>query len=641
MLAEKNVWIEFNKSVKTKIAKRYKQYIVNIADILIRKFNKKIDDALLISDKLLRKSLKNELHFYYIERDRIIQKTNNSYYIKISANKLSSVEKTLKKLNKIGLNVGDSLVCKLYFQNKNKPVLELYGRKRRISEKDFWFFKVRKEDYEKYKDKKFTILIESLDGRVQKISRIITHFKKEFKKVSKNNKINIDELKKPVQHQIQQKTGFFDDVLKRAGEYMELYLKMRMRKSRKKMNNTRTTTKQKQEPAQELAPAPQASDGEKRQEVKNVDNDKQIEQKRENQVDKEYYEELKRKVDEYIDWLTVKRLKEYNITHIKNFEEFEQAVENNELADGAEKLIKDIPMTKIHIRKFIDFLEEKGYKINRDSIFKFFNELERKHLSKDTIARYKSHLKYFIKWLGDYESYTHISNYEVMNAKKGKKGEGYLYTPKQIETILKQIWECSEFTEKEKEELVGLISLMYITGLRFSEAMRLQVKDFDFKNRIGIVRSSKSKKSYVRPIFITPAVKEYLEALIKKYDKKTKDLLFDRSIRFFKHPHKVRVTEYLAKLGIDLKMSGLRDSYATLFDKYTLKTDIDVESITAGHSAKIRNRHYHQINIRLEEIFDNREFFKEEYEYVILLRKRYDKIMEKFIKDSKIPPVQL
>jgi len=182
-----------------------------------------------------------------------------------------------------------------------------------------------------------------------------------------------------------------------------------------------------------------------------------------------------------------------------------------------------------------------------------------------------------------------------------------------------------------------------VTGLRFSEAMRLEKRDFDWDNRIGIVRSSKSKKSYARPIFITEEVKEYLEALTKKYEKDDDDLLFDRSIKFFSQPHKVRVTEYLKKMGIDLKMSGLRDSYATLFDRYSLEvnSDIDIESLTAGHSPEIRNRHYHQIKTRFEEIFDKKELFKEEYEYVILLRKQYDKIMKKLLKDSKIPPVKI
>jgi len=636
VLASRSVVIEFNTSVDSKIilSKIYKHYLILLADILIRGFNKKMDNAFITADLLLRGSLKNELKFYYIEKDRIIQRTNNSYYIKISANKLSQLEDTLKKLNKMGLAVEDSLVCKLFLSNKNKPTLVLYGRKRTIAGKDFWFFKVRKKDYEKYKDKKFIILIESLDGRVQKISRIITHFKREFKKVSKNSKmeISIEELKRLPQQP--QKTGFFDDVLKRAGEYIELYLKMRMRRSRKNTNNTRTAVKQ--EPAQASAPASQALVEEKRQEVKN-----KVEQEKEEQVDKKYYEDLRRKLNEYIDWLTVKRLKEYNITHIKTFEEFKQAVDNNELVEGAEKLIKDIPMTRMHIRKFIDFLEEKGYKINRDSIFEFFNELENNQLTRDTIARYKSHLKYFVKWLGDYECFKYISDYEVVSARKGNKGQGYLYTPKQIENILKQITEHPELTEKEKEELIGLISLMYVTGLRFSEAMRLQVRDFDFENRIGIVRSSKSKKSSARPIFFTEQVRDYLVALIKKYNKKDDDLLFDRNIRFFSQPHKVRVTEFLKKLGIELKVSGLRDSYATLFDKYNLKIDIDVESITAGHSAEIRNRHYHQINIRLEEIFDNRELFKDEYEYVILLREQYDRIMKKVLKDSKILPIKL
>jgi len=622
----------FELGIKNEVIRaQYMKHVTEIANIITREFNMNKEKALSIAHKLLTEYIKYNKKLHFVEHNRKIQRTSGSYSIKITANKLKEVENNLEKLRNMGIKFSEGLVCKLYLPNQKSPVLVLLGKKRVESGNVFWHFKTRKKYYEQYKEQRFTILVESADERIQKIVRIMHHFKRILKKLNKNNETRAKRFEKPASKQeTVQVIGVFDSILQSAIQ-------------KRKQELERIDSKRRQAPKKtKPAPAPVPKPAQKIVEKVHVEKE---------QVDKQVYEKLRRKFDEYIDWLTVKRLKEYyNITHIKSFKEYKQAVENNELTNGAEKLIKDISMARSHIRKFIDFLEENNskiefengkFKIDSNAIKSFFSSLEKQMLARDTLSRYKSHLKQFVKFLDDFDSYSLISNYPIDGGRKGNKGQGYLYTPKQIEETLKQIAEHSELTEKEKDELIGLISLMYVTGLRYSEAMRLQVKDFDFENRIAIVRSSKSKKNYARPIFFTEQVRDYLIALIKKYNKKPEDLLFDRDIRFFYQPHKVRITQLLREVGIELNVSGLRDSYATLFEKYSLQTGLDIESLTAGHSAEIRSRHYNQVKTRFEEIFDNREEFEEEYEFVIQLRNEYDRVMKKMLKDSKIPPVQL
>jgi len=638
----------------------YESFVNDTVNYITEKFGLNRKKAQLITRNIAEESMKFNFKLKYSEKDRIIQFTSGGYYIKITASKIDYIENNIRKLREWGLSFEDGIVCKLYLPNQKEPVLVLKGRKRNIGGREFWMFSVGKYNYEIYKNQKFIIVIESSDERVQNLAKRVNNLRRITARIVKKNIVFIwafFELKK--------KEGLMVNSVEEEGvttsqnTIQEILVESdKIREEiESKYNNTKTQQKTTSYPAS----APQVNKVEQVREVivnkveqveheeeekphtEHKDKQKQEGKEKKEQIDKKYYEKLRRELDEFIDWLTVKRLKEeFGIEHIKSFEEFKKAVENDELINGAEKLIKDIPMTRTHVRKFIEFLEENNYKIDNESIFKFFNSLEKKMFTKDTLSRYKSHLKQFINYLGDYENYIFISNIKT-NGRKGNKGQGFFYTPEEMEAFLKQVVEHPKLSEKEKDELVGLLSLMYVTGLRYSEVMRLQVKDFDFENRIGIVRRVKAKKGYARPIFITEAVRDYLIALIKKYNKKPDDLLFDRSIRFFKQPHKVRITEKLKKIGIELNVSGLRDSYATLKEHYRYNVEVihDLESLTAGHSAKIRDRHYNQIKTRFEEIFDNRELYFEEYEFVKWLRNADDVIIRHALKNVKIPPVQL
>ncbi len=153
---------------------------------------------------------------------------------------------------------------------------------------------------------------------------------------------------------------------------------------------------------------------------------------------------------------------------------------------------------------------------------------------------------------------------------------------KKLPTVLTmdEIKSLLDATKNAKHRL--LIELLYSSGLRVSEAVKLKVNDLDLTEKMGIVRSGKGKKD--RNIILSKsfikALKTYLEER-----KTTSEYIFDSRLGHLTERMAQKIVNESArnaKIKKRVFCHALRSSFAThLLDA---GTDIRVIQVLLGHS---------------------------------------------------------
>lgn len=133
-----------------------------------------------------------------------------------------------------------------------------------------------------------------------------------------------------------------------------------------------------------------------------------------------------------------------------------------------------------HNYKFLKFIGKSARDVNSNDIKQYLYYLvERRNAKPRTVNLAISALKFY---------YQQFSNKKLFSKVKRSKEEKLLPRVLSKEEILRMI----DITINPKHKL--LIELMYSSGLRVSECVKLKVNDIDTGRKVGIVRLGKGKK---------------------------------------------------------------------------------------------------------------------------------------------------
>jgi integrase/recombinase XerD len=142
-----------------------------------------------------------------------------------------------------------------------------------------------------------------------------------------------------------------------------------------------------------------------------------------------------------------------------------------------------------------------------------------------------------------------------------------------------------------------LVSLLYSSGLRISEAVRLKVEDISFKEGIGLVKGGKGRKDrhFIISKHLLGEIKEFLN--MRHYES---PYLFPTKKGHIGARQAEKIVKLAAKkAGIKKRVfaHALRSSFAThLLDK---GTDIRIIQELLGHSNLSTTQRYTKVSTKL------------------------------------------
>jgi len=289
-----------------------------------------------------------------------------------------------------------------------------------------------------------------------------------------------------------------------------------------------------------------------------------------------------------------------------------------------------------------EFLEFCNFKVTEQCIIDFFNyiQFEKKlkgqiGVRKSTFDKYKTFITAFLKDANPSLIYAVKSREYTAGHKELDKCP--VLSVEDIRKLIRDIQAAQhrKLTEQDRDELVGLVLLLAVSGMRQTEAMRLRVSDIFFDNRVVILRKEITKKEYSRYAFITTEVRDYLlSTVVRKYNKGPDDPLFNRNLWIFNYQgsNDFKTSRRLKEsLKIDFNLSCLRKFYVSMLQdadteqKELIEALRDLEMATAGHKSElIVRKHYSFADMNIESVLS-----KNELRRLRSRQKVYDSVFEK------------
>lgn len=222
--------------------------------------------------------------------------------------------------------------------------------------------------------------------------------------------------------------------------------------------------------------------------------------------------------------------------------EWLDTLDSNDIRDLDEKMI-------------VDYIEKLSSRVTR------FNKMP----GKNTIKSHISYLKLFFEYL--YENdYILVNPFEDLNIKVGGvvKVRG-IFNKEEIDLFLDNIKIKDRASLRDR----AIFELMYSSGLRCSEILKLELEDIDFNNRIMLIKCAKGKKDRYVPFSVVSC--SFLLKYVGESDKHIKSKT--KKNQFFNDPKKLgrellrsRFKKYLEVAGFDKKKytpHSIRHSTAT------------------------------------------------------------------------------
>jgi len=279
---------------------------------------------------------------------------------------------------------------------------------------------------------------------------------------------------------------------------------------------------------------------------------------------------------------TVQMLKKQNLA----FRIDKSLMENLEGTPDFEKYVQN------QLQKFVDYLRYKNYskvtiKAYENLVYHFLMQTKKQveHITIEDIEIYNKHYIIEKRYSLSYQNqlinaiklfFIRINNihFDVKDIERPRKST-YLPTvlsQKEIKQIFKNIDNLKHLT---------ILSLIYSSGLRIGEALRLKVKDIDSERNIIFIQQSKGHKD--RVVGLSPKLLTLLRTYYKKY--RPKEYLFEGQNGGMYTASSVRQVFKRAckKAGIHkpVRVHSLRHSYATHL--LELGTDIRYIQDILGH----------------------------------------------------------
>ncbi|MFW6139807.1 MAG: site-specific tyrosine recombinase XerD [Acidobacteriota bacterium] len=258
------------------------------------------------------------------------------------------------------------------------------------------------------------------------------------------------------------------------------------------------------------------------------------------------------------------------------------------------------------LRKFFIFLKEKKMnylKAEEKDIIKFIHKQSRSGLSSRSIARIISSIRAFYRFLV-LESFLKKSPLENISSPKAWLSLPKVLKVSEVEKLLNQPDEKKAHGVRDK----SMMELLYATGLRVSELIRLKMDAPNVEDGFLICKGKGSKERIV-PMGSSAvlALKKYLNISRPKLLKGGSEFLFlsQQGKPFTRQGFWKRLKGYAQKAGLEEKVSPhiLRHSFAT----HLLERGADLRSVQSmlGHSQITTTQIYtHVSRKRLREVYD-------------------------------------
>ncbi len=154
-----------------------------------------------------------------------------------------------------------------------------------------------------------------------------------------------------------------------------------------------------------------------------------------------------------------------------------------------------------YIDRFLIGVLQPGEPITREIFHQWLNSIE--SLSPATRITRVGIFRQFCRYLSYFDRRTHLIPYGFLP--KRIRPIPYIYTDQQIRAAMAAARRIEPKGSLRPIVISTLIGLLYSTGLRVSEALKLTLGDIDLKRRFLLIRRTKFKKSRCVPISISTA----------------------------------------------------------------------------------------------------------------------------------------
>jgi site-specific recombinase XerD len=227
--------------------------------------------------------------------------------------------------------------------------------------------------------------------------------------------------------------------------------------------------------------------------------------------------------------------------------------------------IKTVKIYIYYVKRFLNHIKKEPKRINISDVKEYLN-----FLSKDNSGSTLNVNLMAIKFMME----------EILHKRKYYYDIKFSKTPRKLPVVLTQeeVKNLIRTIDNPKQKL--MIKLMYSSGLRVSELVRLKVKDLEIENGFGWVRGGKGNKD--RLFIIARSIKEELRNFIQN----KKDWVFQGQLGHYSTKSIyiiIKRAAKSAKINKNISPHTLRHSFST----HLIENGYDVTSVQAllGHKS--------------------------------------------------------
>lgn len=235
---------------------------------------------------------------------------------------------------------------------------------------------------------------------------------------------------------------------------------------------------------------------------------------------------------------------------------------------------------KAQNRRFLEFIKKDANNITEEDIKVYLGHLiSERNLKPASVGLALSCLRYL---------YEEIMKKKIFVDVKAPKIE------KKLPTVLTkyEIKKMLDSVKNPKHRL--LIEMMYASGLRVSECVRIKINDLDFEEHLGRVISGKGKKD--RNIILSEKLVKTLQSYLKKREEKSDYVFPSHGTHLTVRMAQKIVSESAKRAGIRRRVycHAIRSTFATHL--LEAGTDIRVIQELLGHSSISTTERYTRVS---------------------------------------------
>jgi integrase len=168
-------------------------------------------------------------------------------------------------------------------------------------------------------------------------------------------------------------------------------------------------------------------------------------------------------------------------------------------------------------RKILTYLDrflmaelKPGRPITREIAERWFKDME--YLNPGTRINRISVLRNFCTYLGNFDPRTCVIHRTFLPSRTSPAP--YIYSSQEVASVMKAAQEIGPGGSLRPAVFVTLVGLLYCTGLRIGEALKLTLADVDLEGRLLTIRESKFKKSRYVPL--SPSTAHHLAVFLRQ-----------------------------------------------------------------------------------------------------------------------------